>query len=222
MSQTWVLATVCTLCSIPMTSLYENDFHIIGLCDSNPPAADGFLSQEWPVMHRFYSFLAFAWTSRRISSGVVDLRYVMLTTMWSHWNVMVTIYKHYNPNPWQLDWNAWIYKWVNMENTASTYEHVDSQIKLACKLFMIFTEEKSEMLLNVPAELPMMMSSNGNKFRVTGRLWGEFISHRRILLTNASDSEHWCFPWPTPEQTVEQTIETPVIWDVISLIITSL
>ena len=32
----------------------------------------------------------------------------------------------------------------------------------------------------------------------------------------------WCFLWSAPEQTVEQNIETPVIWDAIALIMTSL
>ena len=41
-------------------------------------------------------------------------------------------------------------------------------------------------------------------------------------LTKASDAELWCFLWSTPEQTDEQTIETPVIWDAIVLIMTSL
>ena len=41
-------------------------------------------------------------------------------------------------------------------------------------------------------------------------------------LTKASDAELWCFPWSAPEQTVKQTIETPVIWDAIALIMTSL
>ena len=58
----------------------------------------------------------------------------------------------------------------------------------------------------------MMTSSNGNIFRVTGPLWGEFTSHRWIALTKSSDQELWCFLWSAPEQTVEQTIETPVIW----------
>ena len=40
--------------------------------------------------------------------------------------------------------------------------------------------------------------------------------------TKASDAELWCFLWSTPEQTVEQTLETPVIWDAIALILTSL
>ena len=43
----------------------------------------------------------------------------------------------------------------------------------------------------------MMMSSNGNLFRVTGPLCGEFAGHK------ASDAELWCFLWSAQEQTVE-------------------
>ena len=39
----------------------------------------------------------------------------------------------------------------------------------------------------------MMTSSNGNLFRVTGPLCGEFTGHRWIPLTKASDAELWCF-----------------------------
>ena len=35
-------------------------------------------------------------------------------------------------------------------------------------------------------------------------------------------AELWCFIWSVPEQIVEQTIETPVVWDAITLIMTSL
>ena len=38
----------------------------------------------------------------------------------------------------------------------------------------------------------MMTSSNGNIFRVTGPLCGEFIGHRWIPLTKTSDAELWC------------------------------
>ena len=41
----------------------------------------------------------------------------------------------------------------------------------------------------------MMTSSNGNIFRVTGPLWGEFAGHRWIPLTKASDADLWCFLW---------------------------
>ena len=39
----------------------------------------------------------------------------------------------------------------------------------------------------------MMTSSNGNFFRVTGFLCGEFTGHRWIPRTKASDAELWCF-----------------------------
>ena len=43
-----------------------------------------------------------------------------------------------------------------------------------------------------------------------------------IPLTKASDEELWYFLWSASEQTVEQTLEAPVIWDAITLIMTSL
>ena len=64
----------------------------------------------------------------------------------------------------------------------------------------------------------MMTLSNGNIFRVTGPLWGEFTGDQWIPLTKASDAGIWCIVWSAPEQTVEQTIETLVIWDAIALI----
>ena len=41
----------------------------------------------------------------------------------------------------------------------------------------------------------MMTSSNGNIFRVTGPLCGEFTGPRWIPHTKASDAELWCFLW---------------------------
>ena len=41
----------------------------------------------------------------------------------------------------------------------------------------------------------MMTSSNGNGFRVTGHLCGEFTGDRWIPRTKASDAELWCFLW---------------------------
>ena len=44
----------------------------------------------------------------------------------------------------------------------------------------------------------MMTSSNGNIYRVTGLLCGQFTGHRWIPLTKASDTELWCFLWSAP------------------------
>ena len=59
-------------------------------------------------------------------------------------------------------------------------------------------------------------------FSLFDTLWGKSAGNWWIPLTKASDVELWCFLWYAPEQTVEQTIETPVIWDAIALIMTSL
>ena len=45
----------------------------------------------------------------------------------------------------------------------------------------------------------MMTSSNGNIFRVTGHLCGEFTGPRWISRTKASDAELWCFLWSASE-----------------------
>ena len=44
----------------------------------------------------------------------------------------------------------------------------------------------------------MMTSSNGNIFRVTGPICGEFTGHRWIPRTKASDAGLWCFLWSAP------------------------
>ena len=43
-----------------------------------------------------------------------------------------------------------------------------------------------------------MTSSNGNIFRVTGHLCGEFTGYQWIPRTKASDAELWCFLWSAP------------------------
>ena len=44
----------------------------------------------------------------------------------------------------------------------------------------------------------VMTSSNGNIFRVTVPLCGEFTGHWWIPHTKASDAELWCFLWSAP------------------------
>ena len=46
----------------------------------------------------------------------------------------------------------------------------------------------------------MMTSSNGNIFRVTGHLYGEFTGRRWIPHTKASDAELWCFLWSASDK----------------------
>ena len=57
----------------------------------------------------------------------------------------------------------------------------------------------------------LMTTSNGNIFRVTGHLCGEFTGHRWIPRTKASAAELCCFLWSAPE-----TNRTHVSWDVLT------
>ena len=59
--------------------------------------------------------------------------------------------------------------------------------------------------LNKPCmdKFSMTTSSNGNIFRVTGHLCGEFTGPRWIPHIKTSDAELWCFLWSAPELTVE-------------------
>ena len=67
-----------------------------------------------------------------------------------------------------------------------------------------------------------MTSSNGIIFSVTSPFWRESTGHRWIPLTKASYTELCGFLWSASKQTVEQIIWTPVIWDPIGRIMTSL
>ena len=48
----------------------------------------------------------------------------------------------------------------------------------------------------------MMTSSNGDIFRVTGHLYGEFTGPRWIPRTKAGDTMLWCFLWSASEKNV--------------------
>ena len=68
----------------------------------------------------------------------------------------------------------------------------------------------------------LMTSSNGNIFRVTGPLCGEFTHYRWIALINASDAKLWCVRWTAWINSWENNRVSPVIWDAIAPIMTSL
>ena len=55
----------------------------------------------------------------------------------------------------------------------------------------------------------MMTSSNGNIFRITGLLCGEFTGHRWIPPTKASDAELWYVFLSVPKQSWGWWFETP-------------
>ena len=121
-----------------------------------------------------------------------------------------------------------IYRQLSWEGTQCCYQYIISYIRACLTPSLLHRKlPPSEMYpkimeIKTRSNLTMMTSSNGNIFRVSGPLRGEFTGHRWIPPTKASDAELWCFLWFTFEEMVEQTNQAPVILDAIALIMTSL
>ena len=81
-----------------------------------------------------------------------------------------------------VEWITWNRSW---------YSFVHSQLICCCLGYM--TVISNVWISNTTGHLIMMTSANGNIFRVTGPLRGEFTGHWWIPLTKASDAELWCF-----------------------------
>ena len=101
-----------------------------------------------------------------------------------------------------------MYKWIRL---------LLVQVMVCCLFGRFATQDKicgGLIMLGLIAEgycgdqRPLLTSSNGNIFRVTGPLWGESTGHRWIPLKQASDADLWCFLSSEPEQMVEQTTDT--------------
>ena len=73
------------------------------------------------------------------------------------------------------------------------------KIRSQFKYNYAFVAIKSHMCSPATYPCPMMTSSNGNIFRVTGHLCGKFTGPRWIPHTKASDVELWCLLWSAPE-----------------------
>ena len=101
-----------------------------------------------------------------------------LPTNWQnffyHWLPLVWVIKRYQP-----------YKIFRTESSVdSANRFFISGVKACCM---------------VKRSHPMMTSSNGNIFHVTGHLCGEFTGHGWIPCTKATDVELWCFIWFAPQ-----------------------
>ena len=76
----------------------------------------------------------------------------------------------------------------------------------------------------VTGEFPTQRASNAENISIWLRHhdFSDFPVADNRSLAKASDAELWCFLWSVSEQKFEQTIETPVIWDAIAPIMTSM
>ena len=104
----------------------------------------------------------------------------------------------------RVDYVIWI---IQMKHSVYAEYHQPYEVK--AKITLFGTKPLSELMLyhcqlgTWEQTSIMIVSSNGNIFRVTGPLWVESTAHRWIPHTKASDVKLWCFHWTAPEQTVE-------------------
>ena len=102
------------------------------------------------------------------------------------WNITDWIIQPYLPGANQLMCKTHFLSWVDFTKSIPSQPEYFIYIAWGSGRVRIF--------------IAMMMSSNGNIFRVTGPLWGESTGDPWIPLTKASDMELWCFLWSEPEQ----------------------
>ena len=95
----------------------------------------------------------------------------------------------------QINTNHYLEYWGNCQNRVSMSTIIMHSCRKSWSWRWHFYQKNNS--------FPMMTSSNGNIFRVTGHLCGEFTGPRWIPHTKASDAELWCFFWSASESTVE-------------------
>ena len=145
---------------------------LLALCEGNPPATSGFPSQRR--------------VTRSCDIFCCNLcRFFLLSTkqIWTSRQMSITLLQHQCVKSYclrclrQLSLRS---ESVDLDQTLH-YRQIDRISYVGMHLY------------------DMMTSSNGNIFRVTGHLCGEFTGPRWIPRTKASYTELWCFLWSAPE-----------------------
>ena len=109
---------------------------------------------------------------------IILIASAMRTSLLQEANVQWSFYTfEHHMSKWLIKFLRNIGQWGASDPHWSTVHHISSQ-KLHWRPGSLFT---------------MMTSSNGNIFRVTGHLCGEFTGPRWIPHTKASDAALWCF-----------------------------
>ena len=105
----------------------------------------------------------------RISCGIAHLKYITTKSLSESW----------------LNGRLWTVLYFQSSDSCINLQHATCPLK--------------QYLPQGLKRTGMMTSSNGNIFRVTGHLWGEFTGPRWIPRTKASGAVLWCFLWSASE-----------------------
>ena len=143
---------------------------------------------EWNVWLKFYHCIFVMYHYVIYDSGILTVFCMMHLCRWLIMENTNTYLAIFINSLWSSD-AMWHHR------TLSTLV----QVKAWCPMAPSHSNQCLLIISKVLWHSPMMTSSNGNIFHVTGHLCGEFTGHRWISRTKASDTELWCFLWSAPE-----------------------
>ena len=140
----------------------------------------------------------------KVSHSWQHFRFCKLGSQCSPWNIHTVFFVHGDiMSSWK--W-MWLYLPISFRVTSlalgQSYDCPSASevtLKDMGKIYQYQPTTKHNKTWTVCMIHGMMTSSNGNIFRVTGHLCGEFTGHQWIPHTKASDTELWCFLWSLPE-----------------------
>ena len=153
---------------------------------------------RWGVLHEStYISLFLTWLNKFINKNKTDDLHTSTLCLTRLFHILLMTSQSI-PDNVTMAWHLWC-NHVNCDNSLDIdVIHSDIHSQLYKKSFY-FPPQKLYITGFIVTINPMMMSSNGNIFRDTGPLCGEFTSHRWIPCTKASDVELWCFLWSASE-----------------------
>ena len=156
---------------------------------------------KWPKLWKQYIQMHFI----KCISSKENLN-VMIQFMWVSVNFHILIHVDH---PWHtslthicviLDDNVFLIGTKQLPNTNGAKRPLMLRVKnknmIAMKMYAISVPELD---IIKKGQVTMMTLSNGNIFRVTGYLCGEFTGYRWIPRTKGRDAELWCFLWSAPD-----------------------
>ena len=158
------------------------------------------LSLKYVFYFCIYIMLCQQWNKTVKSSNQHKLLYICFGSCSClcpiHWRQVLS-------REWRCNWSMHIWvisKFIVYKGAA--YIRGWWNIYMDIKSHSVGVSEATELLRQL-WNMVMMTSSNGNIFRVTGLLCGEFTGPRWIPRTKASDAEIWCYLWSASERTLE-------------------
>ena len=196
-----IILLICVICKIPRKNTIHYNDVIMGAIASQITSLTIVYSTVYSGAdqrkHQSSASLAFVWGIHR--GPVNSLHKWPVTREMCPFDDVIMQYKTMTIFDLSRDikslYNSFVYAYLLLSNIWSYLYKSSSQVTRTFQSEIYWIILGSSCCYCTKIEHDMMTSSNGNIFRVTGHLCGEFTGPRWIPHTEASDAELWCFLW---------------------------